>query len=335
MTVNIKLLKGYTNPINKESNSLSLLVKSDYELEKHLKYAYEKILASLTCILKNIDKELFVYFYHKLSFMEGKNREFVTTRRYIINLDKLANKFNSSIDEVLKIDPKYISHFINITIKYRDSKKLYVFKPDEFRSMNIKIRSTLQKDGYVAKKSKNKCLFVDDEDVVQKKVDTKGYKNECLFVDDDDVVQKKVDTKGYKNECLFVDDDDVVQKKVDSPTVDLYDMKRKMHQKALENYEKLKKVNKTSVDGNDIVHVLELGDKDVRVTTHRKGKEEPNVTLYTSKKEYERIYGNYDECLFVDDYDDDNVCVWHEKKDDTKGYDNECLFVDDDDVVRH
>ena len=238
--------------------------------------------------------------------MEGKNREFVTTRRYIINLDKLANKLNSSIDEVLKIDPKYISHFINITIKYRDSKKLYVFKPDEFRSMNIKIRSTLQKDGYVAKKSKNKCLFVDDEDVVQ----------------------KKVDTKGYKNECLFVDDDDVVQKKVDSPIVDLYDMKRKMHQKALENYEKLKKVNKTLVDGNDIVHVLELGDKDVRVTTHRKGKEEPNVTVYTSKKEY-------DECLFVDDYDDDNVCVWHEKKDDTKGYDNECLFVDDDDVVRH
>ena len=36
MPVEIKPLKGFENPINNESNTLSLLVKSDYGLNEHL-----------------------------------------------------------------------------------------------------------------------------------------------------------------------------------------------------------------------------------------------------------------------------------------------------------
>ena len=32
MSVQIKPLKGFSNPINNESNTLSLLVKSDYDM---------------------------------------------------------------------------------------------------------------------------------------------------------------------------------------------------------------------------------------------------------------------------------------------------------------
>ena len=36
MSVEIKPLKGFSNPINNESSTLSLLVKSDYGLNEHL-----------------------------------------------------------------------------------------------------------------------------------------------------------------------------------------------------------------------------------------------------------------------------------------------------------
>ena len=40
MTVQIKPLKGFDNPINNEKNTLSLLVKSDYGLNKNFVLNY-------------------------------------------------------------------------------------------------------------------------------------------------------------------------------------------------------------------------------------------------------------------------------------------------------
>ena len=59
MSVSIKPLKGFSNPINNESNTLSLLVKSDYDLYEHLSKAKGKLISSLTCILNHFkDSEI-------------------------------------------------------------------------------------------------------------------------------------------------------------------------------------------------------------------------------------------------------------------------------------
>ena len=55
MTVQIKPLKGFKNPINNEKNTLSLLVKSDFKLQEHISKAREKLLVSLTNIIGNYD----------------------------------------------------------------------------------------------------------------------------------------------------------------------------------------------------------------------------------------------------------------------------------------
>ena len=58
----IKPLKGFVNPINNESNTLSLLVKSDYELNEHLHESKQKLGISLTSIitLKTLRKLIFI-----------------------------------------------------------------------------------------------------------------------------------------------------------------------------------------------------------------------------------------------------------------------------------
>ena len=51
MTVQIKPLRGFINHYNHEQNTLSLLVKSNCDLQEHLSNAKEKILISLTSIM--------------------------------------------------------------------------------------------------------------------------------------------------------------------------------------------------------------------------------------------------------------------------------------------
>ena len=58
MTVQLKVLKGF------RQNSLSMIVKSDYELMDHLINAKEKLLAALNKIIDHYQLE--IYFYHKI-----------------------------------------------------------------------------------------------------------------------------------------------------------------------------------------------------------------------------------------------------------------------------
>ena len=69
MPVEIKLLKGFSNPINNESNTLSLLVKSDYELNEHLHESKQKLVISLTSIINHLKDAQEINFYHKLIFI--------------------------------------------------------------------------------------------------------------------------------------------------------------------------------------------------------------------------------------------------------------------------
>ena len=75
MTVQIKPLRGFSNPINNESNTLSLLVKSDYDLYEHLSKAKEKLISSLTCILNHF-KDSEINFYHKIQIKNKKDSQY-------------------------------------------------------------------------------------------------------------------------------------------------------------------------------------------------------------------------------------------------------------------
>ena len=78
MPVEIKPLKGFSNPINNESNTLSLLVKSDYELYEHLNESRNKLISSLNSIL-NYFKDSDIKFYHKVQIpLKFNNNTFIT-----------------------------------------------------------------------------------------------------------------------------------------------------------------------------------------------------------------------------------------------------------------
>ena len=53
MRVQIKPLKGFENYLNGENNTLSLLVKSNHELNEHLRESKQKLLISLTSIINH------------------------------------------------------------------------------------------------------------------------------------------------------------------------------------------------------------------------------------------------------------------------------------------
>ena len=146
MTVQIKPLKGFKNYYNGEYNTLSLLLKSDYELKKHLSNAREKLLTSLTSIIDhyNSNSNHEVYFYHKLQVLNGRRTDYLKTRAYKTKLDSIKIDLKASIENLLSIAHSgFVSHFVNVTILLYD--EALELSNDEFSKLNWIIRSKLSK----------------------------------------------------------------------------------------------------------------------------------------------------------------------------------------------
>ena len=89
MSVQIKPLKGFSNPINNESNTLSLLIKLDYELYEHLNESKNKLILSLTSIFKYF-KDSEIKFYHKIQIpMKHNNSTFIISKCCEVSLNSI------------------------------------------------------------------------------------------------------------------------------------------------------------------------------------------------------------------------------------------------------
>ena len=141
MSVQIKPLKGFSNPINNESNTLSLLVKSDYELYEHLSKAKEKLILSLTSIL-NYFKDSEIKFYHKVQIPNKHNYIYITTRCYKLSLNTLKEIIDDSLKKVINLCPNsYTSHFVNVVAK-KDGNTI-ILNNNEFIELNRIIRDSI------------------------------------------------------------------------------------------------------------------------------------------------------------------------------------------------
>ena len=105
MTVQIKPLKGFKNYYNNEYNTLSLLVKSDYDLLEHLSKAKEKLLISLTSIIDHYKNAQEIHFYHKLQTSLGRRCKYLTTKRYKPSLNSLRVDLDDSLESLISIAP--------------------------------------------------------------------------------------------------------------------------------------------------------------------------------------------------------------------------------------
>ena len=344
MTVQIKLLKGFKNPINDEMNTLSLLLKSNLDFNEHIKSVRVKLLKALTCILENYGRNYKVNFHHKIVVAYGRRNEYLATNDYFTSLAYLKKDLNSSLNEAIRMTyGKKASHFVNI--KMVSKGKVVELSKREFIDLNSKIISAISINN-------DEYIFIDNNEKVkpsknnEKVTSVKPIKkaipsNECLFIDsDEDDDNNDEDYVEHKK----VDDEDVEQKKVDDDNadykpsfndyIDQYDLKCMIRQRTL-NLDH-KKAKRTLVGNKGRLFVEEY-DNIVHVWNKR-----GNVCEWIYKKAYEKIYKNYiivdeenveqkkvdyDECLFVDDDD-----VEHKKVDSPLVNNNECLFVDDDDA---
>ena len=151
MTVQIKPLRGFSNPINNESNTLSLLVKSDYDLYEHLSKAKGKLISSLTCILNHF-KDSEINFYHKIQI---KNSIYKTTKCYKSSLISLKKDIDDSIKYAIDICPNsHMSHFVNIFAEKNGN--TIMLNNDEFNELNRLIRSS------ISHINNDQCLLVDN-----------------------------------------------------------------------------------------------------------------------------------------------------------------------------
>ena len=202
MVVQIKPLKGFKNYINKEINTLSLLIKSDRELRAHLSNAIEKLLAVLTCIIEHYNSNYEVYFYHKLQVLYDREPDFLKTKIYKTKLDTIEIDLNDSIENLLKIAyGKLVSHFINITILLND--EVLELSSDEFSKLNWIIRNKL------AKINNEESQFVDKENEVHFIKGPINVNNKVsLFIDDNDKSQLEKPNKVP----LFIDNNDPIEK---------------------------------------------------------------------------------------------------------------------------
>ena len=174
MTVQIKPLKGFKNPLNHELNTLSLLVKSNYNLQEHLSNAKEKILISLNCIMDYYESGQEIYFYHKIQIPYGYKKEYLKSRRYKSSLDSLKVDLNNSLESLLSFVPsKFDSHFINVII-IMDNETIEL-SADEFSKLNWIIRSKLTKIN-------NEDLHFDEEPL--EKIPINMNNKLSLFIDD-------------------------------------------------------------------------------------------------------------------------------------------------------
>ena len=155
MPVEIKPLKGFDNPINNEKNTLSLLVKSDYELNKHLHESKQKLLISLTRIINHHKDAQKIYFYHKLEIPVRNRSDYIVTKWYEISLNSLKRDLDDSIKEIIKdCSNIFYSHFINIKVIKND--EVLKLNNDEFYELNHIIRSS------IIHINNNKTSFVDN-----------------------------------------------------------------------------------------------------------------------------------------------------------------------------
>ena len=213
MTVQIKLLKGFKNPINHEKNALSLLIKSNCELQEHLSNAIEKLLTSLTSIIDYYEPHD-IYFYHKLQVKNGRKTDYLKTKAYKTKLVSIKIDLSNSIEDLLSIAyGKFVSHFVNVTILSND--ETLELSNDEFSKLNHAIRSKLSPinckehnfvddDGVErTEKIHEGSLFIDDNDVER----TEKIHEGSLFIDDNDVER----TEKIHEGSLFIDDNDVGQ----------------------------------------------------------------------------------------------------------------------------
>ena len=144
MTVQIKALKGFENYFNGEYNTLSLLIKSDYELHEHLSKAKKKILISLTSIINHYKDSQKIHFYHKLQVPLGRRCDYLTTKWYKLSLNSLKVNLDDSLENLISIAPsKFNSHFINVIIVKDD--ETIKLSDHEFHELNHIIRSKLTK----------------------------------------------------------------------------------------------------------------------------------------------------------------------------------------------
>ena len=174
MTVQIKPLKGFKNPLNHELNTLSLLVKSNYNLQEHLSNAKEKILISLNCIMDYYESGQEIYFYHKIQIPYGYKKEYLKSRRYKSSLDSLKVDLNNSLESLISFVPsKFDSHFINVII-IMDNETIEL-SADKFSKLNWIIRSKLTKIN-------NEDLHFDEEPL--EKIPINMNNKLSLFIDD-------------------------------------------------------------------------------------------------------------------------------------------------------
>ena len=157
MPVEIKPLKGFVNPINNESNTLSLLVKSDYELNEHLHESKQKLVISLTSIINHLKDAQEINFYHKLeipSFYKGK-LDYPRTRYYKMSSNSLERDLDDSFKDVIRLcSNRFNSHFVNVVAK-KNSEVLKLDK-DNFLEVNHIIRDA------ISNIKKYQYLFVDN-----------------------------------------------------------------------------------------------------------------------------------------------------------------------------
>ena len=142
MPVEIKPLKGFSNPINNESNTLSLLVKSDYELYEHLNESRNKLISSLSSIL-NYFKDSDIKFYHKVQIpLKFNNNTFITSRCYKLSFDSIKVTIDNSLKDVIESCPNsFTSHFINIFVKKNGD--TIILNNDKFIEVNHIIRDAI------------------------------------------------------------------------------------------------------------------------------------------------------------------------------------------------
>ena len=142
MTVQIKPLKGFENYLNGENNTLSLLIKSDYELNKHLQESKQKLLISLTSIINHYKDVQKIHFYHKLLVPIRNRSDYIKTKWYELSFNSLKINLDDSFKNVISMCPNTIySHFINVIIK--KSSNILKINDNEFIELNHIIRSSI------------------------------------------------------------------------------------------------------------------------------------------------------------------------------------------------
>ena len=158
MPVEIKPLKGFENPINNESNTLSLLVKSDYGSNEHLHKSKQKLVNSLTSIINHFKDAQKIYFYHKLqvpSLYRGRI-DYPITKWYEISSNTLETDLDNSFKEVIGLCPdRFHSHFVNVVAKKNN--KVLKIDNEDFLEVNKFIRNS------ISNTKEYKYIFVDDK----------------------------------------------------------------------------------------------------------------------------------------------------------------------------